>query len=207
MIEKMIDSWKDLPVVKFRQLMDLPEGDDEERLLKMMAIVDGTTVDGIMSLPLSEFAQTRARLSFLNEYPPVIPAKRKYVLNGTTYLFTDRLPDITVSQFVDWTNTPNTPDNMALMLSYVLVPEGYRYNEGYDRDKVRKDIDEYMGVLDARAVSGFFLGSSIRLAVSLRRSLRKTVKRLKKEGQQTEELEREISRLSEVLKAFGYSGR
>lgn len=203
----MINSWKTLPVGTFKKLMALPDGEDEDRYWKILAILNGTTVDDIMSRPLQEVTAMRKEVAFLDERPPVVASRHEYVLGDTTYVFTDHLQDITVAQFVDWTNTENNWENMSVLLSYVLIPKGHRYNDGYRIDKVQKDIDEYLSMLDARALSGFFLGSFINSLVCQRRSLRKTVKRARKAGVETAELERTLKELDGALRAFGYSGR
>ena len=96
---------------------------------------------------------------------------------------------------------------MTELLAIMLVPDGHKYNDGYDVDKVKADIDAYLSVWDARAITGFFLGSFIRLVASQRRSLRKALRKARKEGLQTEEAERSLKDLDETLKSMGYSGR
>ena len=204
----MTDNWKTLSVGQFKKLMALPDGDDEDRYWKILAILNDTTVEDIMTRPLQEVTAMRENCEFLNEYPKKVGLSRHiYELGDTKYAFTDHIGSITLAQYVDYTNTEDKPENMTELLAIMLVPDGHKYNDGYDVDKVKADIDAYLSVWDARAITGFFLGSFIRLVASQRRSLRKALRKARKEGLQTEEAERTLKDLDETLKSMGYSGR
>lgn len=203
----MIDNWYDLKVGQFKKLMALGDGEDEDRYWKVLAILNDTDLDDIMTRPLPEVTAMRSKAEFLNQYPKVPASKHIYKLGDTKYVFTDHIGDIIVAQYVDFTNTPTDPEHITEQMGVLLVPEGHKYGDGYDMEQVYKDIDEHMSFMDARACSGFFLGSFLRYLASQRRSLMKMVKRAKKEGLATEEAERSLQKLNETLSSMGYSGR
>lgn len=207
MIEKMIDNWYDLKVGMFKKLMALPDGEDEDRYWKVLAILNDTDVDDIMSRPLQEVTAMRSKAEFLNQYPKVPASKHIYKLGGTEYVFTDHIGDIILAQYVDFTNTDDGPEHITELMGILLVPKGHKYNDGYDIEQVYKDIDNHMSFMDARACSGFFLGSFLRLLASQRRSLTKMIKKAKRQGVETEEAEKSLQSLNETLKSMGYSGR
>ena len=203
----MIDNWYDLKVGQFKKLMALPEGEDEDRYWKVLAILNDTTVDDIMSRPLLEVSAMRKKADFLNEYPKVPASKHKYQLGDTTYIFTDHIGDICVAQYVDFTNLPEGAENISDVMCVVLVPDGHKYNDGYSMDKVKEDVDKYLSFMDARAMSGFFLGSFILSLDSQRRSLKKMIRKARKMGLDTDEAERSLESLNGTLRSLGYSVR
>ena len=89
---------------------------------------------------MKEFNEKVKQMVFLkDEMPNKIPPK-KIEVNGRKYFLDCLLGNITTAQYVDFTNQSNTGD-LNKMLSVFVIPEGHKYNDGYDMLQVMDDIN------------------------------------------------------------------
>lgn len=87
----------------------------------------------------------------------------------------------------------------AEFLSILLVPEGKKYNEGYDLSQAVEDIRNYLSVEDALGLTAFFLGLwriSMKQSMAL---LRRLIRKGKKEGKMTEKQLNDLQRVQSLL--------
>ena len=131
--------WNDVKLYQFKKLQELLKiDDDEERLVQVAQLFFG---EKVMDLPVSEFAVKIRELDFLKEgIPSNIPPK-KITVNGKKYYLDCLLGNITTAQYVDFTNHSKS-DDIAKMLSVFMIPEGHKYNDGYDIMEVINDIND-----------------------------------------------------------------
>ena len=187
----MIKSWKELPLGKYKQISKVKE--DEDWQWNVLAILNDTTYEDILSRPLEEtMALSRDLHRWINDKPVIKPVRKHYEINGHKYDFRGYPRDISTSMYIDFYNTGRkVPDDMADMLSVFMIPEGKKYNVDYDLDEVKKDMEQF-NVEDAMSVCDFF--SSL-FQVLFRRALkqaRKALKQARKDGIPTEEAEKAI---------------
>lgn len=190
----MIKSWKELPLGKYRQISGLKE--DEDWQWNVLAILNDTTYEDIVNRPLEEtMLLSRDMRRWIGDKWIIHPVKKHYVVNGHKYDFRGYPKDITTAMYVDFHNVGrNIPEDMIDMLSIFMVPEGKRYNDGYDLEEVKKDMEEF-NVEDAMSVCDFF--SSL-FQVLYRRAVKqaqKALKKAKKDGIATEEAEKALKGL------------
>lgn len=177
----MTESWKQMTLGQWKRLTHIPD-DGEDRVFEMVAVLCDTTLDDIMNRPIQEVGGLTKKLNFLSEKKPMLRRVRsRYRLGETEYVFRMDPRSITVSQYIDYVNIPKDTDHMAELLSVFLIPEGSdKYNEGYNIEKVARDIDRYMLLEDANSLSAFFLSwyriSLARMGRMTRRALRRAVK-------------------------------
>ena len=154
--------WTDLTLKQFNQIKDIvldPEYTEEDRFLYNIQIIFG--VDPF-KLGMNQLKYFTEKMGFLSQPIPKMKVKDVYKLGKNRYRLNKKLQDFTVAQFIDWRNMINEggteSDNYANLLSVFLIPEGVKeYNEGYDIDSVRNDINEHLSIADAMALSAFFL--------------------------------------------------
>ena len=187
----MIKSWKELSIGKYRDISRLKE--DEDWQWNVLAILNDTTYEDIVSRPLEETMELSRDMRRWIEFKPIIkPTKKQYVINGHRYDFRGYPKDITTSMYIDFYNVGRKiPEDFVDMLSIFMIPEGKKYNTDYDIDEVKKDLEEF-NVEDAMSVCDFF--SSL-FQVLYRRALKQAQKALKtarKEGIATEEAEKAL---------------
>lgn len=146
-------NWYDVSLFQFLKLQELTKIEDEtERVLNIAELLLGTEVT---NLPLVKFTEEIKKLSFLNtEVPESIPPKHVEV-NNRKYSVDCLLGNITTAQYVDYTNHAKSND-VAKMLSVFIIPEGHKYNDGYDMLQVINDIND-LPVPIVNSIAFFFV--------------------------------------------------
>lgn len=131
--------WNDVKLYQFNKLQDLLKIDgDEERMIEIAELLLG---ESVLDLPVAEFAKKVNELNFLKEPIPTNVPPKKVKVNGRNYYLDCLLGNITTAQYVDFTNHAKTND-ICKMLSVFLIPEGHKYNDGYDMMEVMNDIND-----------------------------------------------------------------
>lgn len=203
--------WKDITIARHKAIMDvyrdyeIYEKDDELQLLyDLTTAVYGKPKDWLDKMKVKEANEWANTLAFINETPRVKVAKGEYTLNGHRYKVSMNMQEITTAQYIDFQQMADKADDMpAEFLSIILIPDGHKYNDGYDISKVVYDIENYMSVEDCLSLSAFFLSL---LRLSMRRSLHSLVRmerKARKEGLMTEEQLDDLRKVRQLLESAG----
>lgn len=145
-------NWYNVTLSQFKELQTILEVEDE--LEKVVALAELVLGDNVTDLPLQEFNEQLRRLEFLKtEIPTSIPPK-KVEVNGKKYDVTSLLGNITTAQYIDFMNHSKSNDT-AKLLSVFVVPEGHKYNDGYDMQEVIKDMND-IPIPVANSITSFF---------------------------------------------------
>ena len=180
-------SWEDITVADFQRIYSLEKEGSEERLLKLIALVNGIDYNDVLEMPLSTLYSHFSDIDFLEKEPKAVLVRPSYELGGTVYKIHTK--ELTTAQYIDFKQMVDTyAENLPRFLTIFLIPSGCKYASGYDLDKAAQDIGG-MGILDAKAVAAFFLtlyGISTRLFLRfsrrrIRRALRKATDPREKE--------------------------
>ena len=166
-------NWYNVNLNQFILLQDAFKiEDDTEKMISIAEIILGNDVT---NLPLKEFNEQMKRLEFLKEEIPSAVPPKKFEINGKKYFMDCLLGNITTAQYVDFTNQSNTGD-LSKMLSVFVIPEGHKYNDGYDMLEVINDI----GMLPIPIVNSiaFFFGRQF--SVFMKIFQRYSIKQIKK---------------------------
>lgn len=196
----MIESWKDLPLGVYKKITAL-DPNDEEGNLKVVALLEGVDYNEILNAPLAEVKKKIEKLDFLTKKPKKHLIKLKYKLGNKVYNFDCSAKSITTAQFIDFGNTKK--EDLTGSLAIFLIPEGHRYNEGYDLEDTMLDIDKYLSVEEALSLCDFFQTLSELYIRRILRGARKALKQAKREGIPTEEAEKIVA---DYLKSISMSG-
>lgn len=168
-------SWKDITVADFQRIYELEKEDPEDKLLALIALVNGLSVEEVLSMPISRLESHYGDIDFLGTEPRMALMKPVYELNGTKYHVHGK--EMLTCQYIDFKQmVPTYYENLPQFLTVFLIPNGHRYGDGYDLDKARQDIST-MSIVDARAVAAFFL---IRYAISTRLFLRSSERKARR---------------------------
>lgn len=155
-------NWYNVNLNQFILLQDAFKiEDDTEKMISVAEIILG---NDITNLPLKEFNEQMKRLEFLKEEIPSVVPPKKFEINGKKYFMDCLLGNITTAQYVDFTNQSNTGD-LSKMLSVFVIPEGHKYNDGYDMLEVINDI----GMLPIPIVNSiaFFFGRQFSVFIQI----------------------------------------
>lgn len=171
-------TWNDITINKFNQLTDIftdPDFDENDRLLYEMQIL--FDVDPF-KLSISEMSYFANQMKFLGGKIPNMKVKDTYKLGRRVYKLKKRLEEYNVAMWIDYTNfikEGSGSDNYPKLLSVFLWPENAsEYNEGYNIEEVREDIDKYLSIPDAVAIAAFFLNRLKALSITFQSYIAKT---------------------------------
>lgn len=144
--------WSNVKLWQFNKLQELLKiENEEERLIEVAELLLG---ENVLDLPVSEFAKRIKELDFLKEEIPTNVPPKKITVNGRAYYIDCLLGNVSTAQYVDFTNHSKSED-ISKMLSVFIIPEGHKYNDGYDMLEVIKDIND-LPITVANDVAFFF---------------------------------------------------
>lgn len=200
-------TWKDITIEKNDMIMGLQEKNlgEIDLIASTIAVLDGVTVKEVEELPYAVLLLKARGLRFLQHSPIASIVKRKYEIDGKTYIPTLNPTELTTAQYIDFqVRATEAPHDLAGLLSVILIPEGHKYNEGYSSDEVREAIYKNFPIEDAMGLSAFFFALWKK---STRRLLRETkkqyrgLKRIKNRTETETELLTTTERLIKTIEA------
>ena len=133
-------------------------------------------IEQIETLPITEIQKLIPALEFLKSEPETHKHKFEYTVNGRDYIFRGKLDEISTAQYIDYrTYMSEENKDIVKLFSCFLIPKGHEYNDGYDIEQVKSDIED-MCWLDVRAAAFFFRIQLAAFILILKSSLHKTLK-------------------------------
>lgn len=132
-------TWDDVSYKTFKKIQEADSEADDEKEYAIMQAIYG---EEVFSLPLPEYKAKLNRLKKLFSPVPNDLHVDKVTVNGTTYVFSGVLGDITTAQYIDFMNHAKNKDELK-MYSVFFIPKGHKYNDGYDMLQVFKDLEEF----------------------------------------------------------------
>lgn len=192
---KLKNSWNEITISDFLQLIQLQEIDESFQLAREVEIMKILTGDpNIDELSVPDFNQLMNRVTFLNQpIPDTIYPPKSYNTSRFKYIIKPDLSKLTTAQYIDYTNYVKRSEgieDLAKIMSVFFIPEGFEYGEGYDIDEVIEDIENNVDIVTASSVASFFELQSQTCIKALRdysiRMMKKAMKKqkdpVKKEG-------------------------
>lgn len=181
--------WKDISIKKVKEINEaIANTPDDETVWALIGICYSMTPEEVDNLPLRKAEEYARGISFLNTEPAPAVAKKSYVLNGRKYNATLDFTKVTTAQYIDFQGAwPDSQEHPERILSIILIPDGHRYNDGYDTTEVQQDIENYLSCTDSMGLTLFFC-RLLRLSIrSASRKMKRMLRSAKKEGKMTEE--------------------
>ena len=190
---KELKDWTDISLSEYYTIKELLEEPDEWTTYNIIDLL--YSVDSV-NLPLTELKKYNNALEFLNKEVPVVNIKDKYKINGVTYNSNYNLAQVTAAQFIDYQNYIGT-EHFEDYLSVFFIPEGHKYNDGYDIEQVKKDLLE-LDFPTVKSVAFFLQIQCIRLQNSFLSYLKKDLRKMKMEKEKRKEIEELIDKLEKT---------
>lgn len=145
-------NWDKITLKQFQLINEANKTENEtERVVAIASIVWG---DSVTELPLSEFNKKVKELSFLSEEIPSNRLVKKITINDRKYFLDCLLGNITTSQYIDYINHLKG-GKIEEILSVFVIPNGHKYNDGYDMAEVISDIED-MPITVVNSTAFFF---------------------------------------------------
>lgn len=143
---KIKTSWSEITIKEYIQLQD---AEDDMDLLSIL-----TDIESLDDITLFELEQIKKDFDFIYTEPKS-DYKEKYIVNEITYNAITNPKYITASQYIDLQTFIKEPiKNIANILAIMWIPEGCKYNEGYDIQKNALVFEQNVSIEDAYS---FFL--------------------------------------------------
>ena len=155
-------SWDNITGEKYYEILDILDSsrEDIDKQVAICAVIEDIDEDEILSLPVAESAAKFSNLSFLNNFTLTKYENLRSVRIGDTQCNVVRnIGDINTSQFIDWQMFIKQPlrESYDKLLSIFLIPDGHKYNEGYDIASLQKDIRTQLSWPGVQSLLNFFL--------------------------------------------------
>lgn len=188
----MIDCYEKLTIGVYDELQEIYESNisDYEKNVEIVALFNDMDVADVEDLSLTTFNTLLQSTAFLYEMPKKKIVATKYILGGTEFDVVLDMQSLTVSQYLDYQEFVKNPDkNRVELLSVFLVPMGKKYGD-YNMQEVHKLIRDNLSIIDAIALTDFFLLLSQSLMKVTLRSLKRRLKRMKRKMKSQEEIQK-----------------
>ena len=185
-------TWRDITIKKYLQIQDIvnSEMEDSEKELAIANIIYGYD---ITELTIPEYKKHLADLSFVNKAPENEKLAKTYVINDVKYKSSADIESIQANQFIDFQNYAKKED-MIGCISCFFIPDGHKYNDGYDMAKVKDDIGD-LPITVANALAFFFKSQYTILLVLFQRSSLRKMKELGMTNKKIKEMQEALTTL------------
>lgn len=175
-------TWKNITLEQFLQIQDILEN-EENVYIKIATLLTGKDQNEV---PILEVRKNIDSLKFLKEAVPVEKLKSTYKIKDTVYKLDIDLDKITTAQYLDYLQYSKNKNDIAKLVSVFFIPKGKKYNEGYNKLEVIKDIEENLDIVTVNSIA-FFLQKQIRNY--LKGLIVCSVKKLKKQNKPYNQLQ------------------
>lgn len=201
--------WKDVSINLFYQIKKIMDADLEEtdRKIKILALLMDETEEEFSGRKIGEVQELAEQLNFMQKDPFIKTNDVKTLfINGAEYELRTKLEDYSVAQYVDFQNyIKDGQNNLARMLSTVIIPVGKKYNDGYDIEELIQNIGDNLSIAHANYIMFFFtkkLVSSIKITQGSLVWLKKMMNLNKKMQMKKIWLKKKIQKVKQTVK-FG----
>lgn len=215
-------SWSDVSINQASDIQDICAmkwyGDDRDisKLIELASIITKRPIEEFEAMKISEWSETSGDiLDFMaTEIPKDMATDRGiwqhpyYELNGTKYMVTTGRDAMTTAQYIDYTTYMSTyPEDIVALMSTILIPEGKDYGKGYDMERAKADIGDYLPITRALGLCFFFTISlrsyvEVTLHYSLK-AVKREIRKMKRMKLPTVEMEEKRAAIEEQMQKFG----
>lgn len=148
-------NWNDLTLKQYELLMPILGGSYDDPMEKVVEIGKVLYGVNIKDEPLIKFQGYVDGMQFLSTQVYKGRLANAYEINGRRYDRTQDVTKMTTAQYYDFTEMCKDIDkNISKIMCIFLVPEGRKYNDGYDMSVVYSDM-EAMRYIDASEIVNF----------------------------------------------------
>lgn len=185
--------WNNITIKKYLKIQDILTDEnmpDEEKIIQMANVI---YEEDITELTVPEFNQKIKALDFVKEAPKKEKLLKSYTINGTKYNSNADIQNVQANQFIDFQNYAKKEDTIGC-ISCFFIPDGHKYNDGYDMLKTKEDIGE-LPITVANGLAFFFKEQYVTLLVLSNRS---SLRKMKEMGMDKEKLEQMAENLATI---------
>lgn len=199
-------SWDHINSEKYWEICDIlndPDDNDMDKSAKLCCVIEGMDLDDFYNLPINDATENINKLSFLNNFSLIKHyTPKNLVIDGQKYNVMSDMSKLNVSQFIDYENFIQQPfrDNYDKILSIFIIPENYKYNDGYDISKVQEMIREKITFREVQSLANFILVKFLKYFLNSLRYLTCQIKKMK--GEEKVKMEKMIEQIKEKIRGL-----
>ena len=201
----MLDDYIELQeIIKREEAVDIEIG--------IVALLCRVDEEEILNLPIGEYQKLRRDAQFVSKMPEISgKTPKKLIIKGKRYKVADNVNKWITAQYIDFQNYWKMDgDNIAYLLSTIIVPEGKVYGEGYDVADVIDEIKTGLPAVTAFEMCSFFqkafLSSTRGILLYLEWMMKKKMRKAKNPQEKTkiQEIVEKLHQTRLVLNGDGF---
>ena len=206
MIEIKKRNWSDITINDYKEILEIQQREydsDLEKGIAVLSVLCGVGEDELYSIPISQLNGLLSGISWMNnEFTFNQNWNSKYIkINGVKYDVVVDINKFTVAQYADFQIYWDKRDDvnyMGKLLTIFIIPDGKKYNEGYDIVELASILENYVSITDYNSVCFFFLKDlMLSTKASLYYSVWETMKMIRKE--KNKEKKKELKELKKKI--------
>lgn len=196
-------SWDKITGNQYWSICDIlndPDDNDMDKSAKLCCVIEGMDIEDFYNLPISDATEKINRLNFLNGFSLIKHyTPKNLVIDGQKYNVMSDMSKLNVSQFIDYENFIQQPfrDNYDKILSIFIIPENYRYNDGYDISKVQEMIRKKMSFREVQSLANFILVKFLKYFLNSLRFLTSRIRKMT--GEEKARMEKQMEELRKKM--------
>lgn len=184
------DKWSKITISDYMELQDIVKREDAVDVeIGIVALLCGVSEEEILALPIPEYQRLRRESQFVANFPEIRgKAPKSITINDFKYDVITDVSKLTTAQYIDFQTYLKQDIEKFLpnLLTVFIIPKGCKYGDDeYNIDDLANDIKEYLPVITAFEMSGFFqtafLSSIKGTLTSLESKMRKKMRKAKTE--------------------------
>lgn len=192
-------TWNDITLRKWTEIESIYKKKYEDEILQTADIISVVfEIENPMELSPAEFSKYVEQMSFLTKPIPEKKLCNSYTINGTLYNFKGNIYEISMGALMDWRHY-STEENLdyAQCLTVFMIPDGHKYDDGYDMDKTLNDINS-LPIGDVLKLFTFFQ-AALQLSMDiLLNYFNKLLKKTKLTKEEKVKIQNKIKELQEI---------
>lgn len=131
-------NWTNITLREYYKIKSFIEEPDEWTTFNILDLLYDTDS---ANMTVNEFSKYNNALEFLSKEVPKVDIPKTITLNDRVYTIHKDLTTLNVAQFVDYQNyVKGDISKFEDILSVFIIPESHKYNDGYDIEQVKEDI-------------------------------------------------------------------
>ena len=156
-------SWNYIKGDTYFRILDILEDKNLtglEESVELVSAITGIPTEEIYNMTLDESGKLFCQLKFLNSFDLIPNYNPKYIkLPSFKIKIMKDVTNMTVSQYIDYQQFVLLPlrEGYDKLLSIFLIPEGCKYNDGYDIVELQKEIREGLSWREVQTLLNFFM--------------------------------------------------
>lgn len=186
-------NWNEVSLMKYEKLIELLKEesiqDDLDRSIEIYSILSDdpdNASETLYDMSISDLSVELNKIQFVTTPYKAKAPETEYIIDGKKYRVQLNLNEMTAAQYIDFQNFyKNYEANLKYIFLCFLIPNGCKYNEGYDVMQLADELYDKIPITVIMDIMIFFCRLSNALTqATLISSIREAKKMLRKEKDQ-----------------------